>query len=335
MNSRERVLAAFHGKPLDRRAVSLVLSLYGARLTQCELPEYYTNPTAYARGQSAVREIFQPDFLFGPFSTPLEGKAFGSQVRFFEDQAPNLTRPVICSSEEINKFVIPDIDSHPTLTYFRESIRLMKKEHGTEVPVTAVLLDPVSLPVMIMGMDGWLSTLLFDQDGTRRIFDITIPYFVRWANALLADGADFIMIPSSVANPTIISREIAEEVAIPALKDSFLQINGPIVMHSGGAPLIPFIDLLSTLPNVVGFVVNGGEDLEKARNSAGDERLLVGNIDGPTLHTRSLEEIQSECIKILNNRQNDLSFIMCTSAADVSYYTPREKIHAFCKTVKS
>ncbi|MCP4414546.1 MAG: uroporphyrinogen decarboxylase, partial [Gammaproteobacteria bacterium] len=39
MNSRERVLAAFHGKPMDRRAVSLVLSLYGARLTQCELPE--------------------------------------------------------------------------------------------------------------------------------------------------------------------------------------------------------------------------------------------------------------------------------------------------------
>ncbi len=108
-----------------------------------------------------------------------------------------------------------------------------------------------------------------------------------------------------------------------------------VVVHSGAVPVLSFIDLLSNLPNVVGSVVDSGEDLEKLRNRAGDDHLLVGNIDGPTLHTRSREEIQSECIKLLKNRQDDLRFIMCTSAADVSYYTPREKIHAFCQAVKS
>ena len=62
MNSMERIQAALAGKPVDRRAIAPVLGLYGARLTNCPLDQYYTDPAAYARGQSAVRETFQPDW---------------------------------------------------------------------------------------------------------------------------------------------------------------------------------------------------------------------------------------------------------------------------------
>ena len=78
MNSIERISATLQGKPTDRRAVSLLLPLYGARLTDCKPSKYYTDAAAYARGQSAVRETFQPDVLFGPFAVALEGAAFVS-----------------------------------------------------------------------------------------------------------------------------------------------------------------------------------------------------------------------------------------------------------------
>ena len=155
MNSMERVVAAIQGQPINRRAVSLVLSLYGAKLTNCPLTDYYTNPTAYARGQFAVRETLQPDILLGPLAFCLEGQVFGSQVRFFENQAPNLTSPAISSADEIQRLTTPDINSHPTLTFFQEAIRQMSDQHGQEVPIAAVTLNPVDLPAMIMAKTRW------------------------------------------------------------------------------------------------------------------------------------------------------------------------------------
>ena len=63
MNSLERVTAALSGKSFDRRPVSITLSLYGARLTNCPLTTYYTDADEYFRGQEAVYKTFQPDIL--------------------------------------------------------------------------------------------------------------------------------------------------------------------------------------------------------------------------------------------------------------------------------
>ncbi len=214
MNSMERIMATLQGKPVDRRAVSLTLSLYGARLTSCDLQTYYTNPARYARGQSAVRELFKPDIIFAPFALPLLGAAFGGEVRFFENQAPNLVKPAISSASEIDQLVVPDIDTDPHLTYFRECIRLLAAECGTEIPVVAIALSPVDLPSMIMGIEPWLETLLFDEEGFNRMLDITTPHFVKWVNALLADGATCVALPAAFTNSNILPHNIAEKIAV-------------------------------------------------------------------------------------------------------------------------
>lgn len=335
MNSLERVLATLQGEPTDRRAVSLTLSLYGARLTGCRLTEYYTNPVAYARGASAVMETFQPDILFGPFALCLEGEAFGSRVRFYEDQAPNLTRPAISSSGEIAQLAAPDIETHPRLRFFRATIRRMAAEHGQQVPIAAVALGPMGLPAMIMGIEGWLETLLFDEAGTQRMLEMAVPYFVRWANVLLAEGASLVVVPAAFANPTIVTREMAARIAVPALKKAYSQINGPLIVHSAGVSLAPFLDLLADLPNVVGFVLNHGDSFAEARARVGAQATLIGNIDGPTLHMREPDEIAAECRKVLHDRRDDPHFILGTSAADIGFDTPVENIRAVLRAAQA
>ncbi|MFQ5343211.1 MAG: uroporphyrinogen decarboxylase family protein [Anaerolineae bacterium] len=335
MNSLERVLATLQGEPTDRRAVSLTLSLYGARLTGCRLTEYYTNPVAYARGASAVMETFQPDILFGPFALCLEGEAFGSRVRFYEDQAPNLTRPAISSSGEIAQLAAPDIETHPRLRFFRATIRRMAAEHGQQVPIAAVALGPMGLPAMIMGIEGWLETLLFDEAGTQRMLEMAVPYFVRWANVLLAEGASLVVVPAAFANPTIVTREMAARIAVPALKEAYSQINGPLIVHSAGVSLAPFLDLLADLPNVVGFVLNHGDSFAEARARVGAQATLIGNIDGPTLHMREPDEIAAECRKVLHDRRDDPHFILGTSAADIGFDTPVENIRAVLRAAQA
>jgi uroporphyrinogen decarboxylase len=99
MNSLERLHATLAGKPLDRRAVAPVLGLYGARLTGCPLEQYYTDPVAYVRGQTAIREMFQPDILYAPVAFASLGAAFGGELVHLETMPPDLrTRPYSHSS---------------------------------------------------------------------------------------------------------------------------------------------------------------------------------------------------------------------------------------------
>ncbi|MEQ8224253.1 MAG: uroporphyrinogen decarboxylase family protein, partial [Candidatus Eremiobacterota bacterium] len=107
MNSLERVTCAIRGEVSDRPPVSVTLSMYGARLTGCPLEKYYTDAAAYAEGQSAVKEIFQPDIIFTPFVLTAEGEAFGSRVKFFQNQPPNMSEPSVKSAEEFLKLPVP------------------------------------------------------------------------------------------------------------------------------------------------------------------------------------------------------------------------------------
>lgn len=109
---------------------------------------------AYVEGQCAVRETFQPDLLFSPFVLTAFGEAFGSEVTYFEHQAPNITRPAVASAQEAVHMSLPDIDTHPRLVFMRNAVRPLAAQYGGKVPVVGVVVCPVDLPALIMGGRG-------------------------------------------------------------------------------------------------------------------------------------------------------------------------------------
>lgn len=223
----------------------------------------------------------------------------------------------------------------PHLLYFREAIRRMSAEHGPHVPVAAIVSGPIDLPAMILGIDGWLESLLLNKEATRRVLEMTISYSVDWINALFSDGAAFVALPVDFASPRIVTRDIAVQITVPALREALAQVTGPIFIHSGGAPLAPSVELLAGLPNVAGFVLNGGDELALARKKIGPEAVLVGNIEGPSLFMRTREEIEADCLTALRDRRGDPHFVLGTCMADISFDTPPEKIAVFRETAEA
>ena len=114
MNSLSRIQAALTGEWSDRRALSMLLPLYGARLTECPLTKHYSDPVAYADGMSEAFETFHSDVLFGPFAVTAEGEAFGSQMALRGEQAPILARPVINGADQIEQLELPAEEASPT-----------------------------------------------------------------------------------------------------------------------------------------------------------------------------------------------------------------------------
>ncbi len=335
MNSMERVLATLAGKPLDRRVFAPVLGLYGARLTNCPLEQYYNDPAAYTAGQSAVRETFRPDVLCAPLAFAAIGAAFGSELTVLATESPNVRRPAIQSLEEWDSLVPPDPEKHPLLLYFRDTIRLMAAQHGSEMPIAMVIPIPMDIPAVIMGLENWLGTVLFDPDGAKRVMEMIIPLYVRLVNGFFAAGATFVAMPCGFASSAIVTREIVTNFTRPILAKVLAQLRGPVILHNVGAPMLPYLDLLTGLPSVAAYIVDQRDDLAEARRLVGPDSVLFGGLDCTTIGQMTVAEVDERCRAILEERRHDPRFVLGTSGPDVSWNTPPENIHAMRKAVES
>lgn len=335
MTSKERVFGAVGGTSVDRRPFAATLSLYGAKLTGCPLRQYYSDASAYARGQAAVLETFQPDILFSPFALVALAEAFGGEAVYFDDRPPNLRHPAISSVEDLPQLTVPGVDSNPRILYTRQGVQEMAAAHGDETVIAGILLSPIDLPLMIMGIDAWMQTVLFDESGTKRMLDLTVPFFSAYADALVADGADVLIMPAAFLSPAVVTRKIVETVALPILREALSGVKCPTVIHHVGGPFLAFLDLFTDLPNVVGFILDHRDDLGAAREKTGSGVTLLQGPDGPNMGKETPEEVERQCDAILKDRRGDPYFILATTCADVAYDTPPENIHAMRRAVEN
>jgi uroporphyrinogen decarboxylase len=330
MNGRERILATLGGQPVDRRAFIPVLSLYGARLTHCPLETYYADPRAYAQGQIAVMDAFEPDLLLSPFVFASIGAAFGGDVPLAGRQAPNVRRPGVPSAAAFERMVFPDPDTNPHLLFFRESVRRLAEICRSDVPIAACLPSPIDLPVLALGIETWLETVLFDPACAQRVLERSTELFVRLANDLFADGAMVAILPCGFASPAVLPRGPVESLMRPALAAALGQLKGPSVLHHAGASLLGHLDLLTGLPGVIGYALRHEEGLPEARRIVGSEPVLFSGPHGPSLAEMEAPAVEQACLEILQERQaaGDDRFILVTLGADVPLETPPENLHA-------
>jgi uroporphyrinogen decarboxylase len=333
MNGLERALAVIEGKPTDRQPYTLLLSLFGARFIEDSFPMFYRDASTWVKGQKKAVELTDPDIVTTPFAFPLEAEAFGSIVTFPDFYAPNIQKPCITDLSQIDNLLIPGHD-HPNLRFILETTRLMAQEYGGNKAVASLLFSPCDLPALLLGIEKWIDTLLFEPTHVSTLLNATSQHFVRLANSCLSLGANFVVTTANFTNPTIVTEKMFKGI-LPWLKAAFEKVNGPIVIHHGGCKLGGFIADFAKLPNVVGIIVDPTDDLSEARKAVGEKLVLMGNLDGPMLEKYSSETAEKICLKILENRKADPHFIFASSNADIGYHTSVEVIKTVVKTIKN
>lgn len=334
MNSLGRILATIPGKETDVVPFTLLLSLYGASLIKSDTTSYYRDPELWFMGQQKVIDLFDPDIVITPFSFPIEAEAFGSELTFLNKYAPNVKKPIITDLSQIDQLTTPNFETSASIQFFLKAIDLFHENYGEQRAIGTPIHSPADFPALLMGIEKWIDTLFFHPKAVDDIMQKTIKHFINLGNEFFKRGATFLIVPVNFTTPMIITENIFKKL-IPYLEFAFSSIKGPIVIHNGGAKLLPFLHHFAKLPNVIAFVLEPSESFDEARNIIGDELVLMGNIDGPDLINLNTETVAEKTLKILNNRKNDKHFIFASSNADIPYDTPPEIIHTIVSTIRN
>ena len=332
MTGLERVLCALRGEPADRRAFTLTLSLYGARLTGCSVREYFTAPRRYLEGQREVVRLLDPDILFAPFVLPFEALAYGGEEVWLERFAPNMRKPPF-RDPDLAEPLGEGLLLAPGVAYLLESTRLLAGEFGARKPVCAVLTAPVDLPAMLLGIETWLEILLFDPARSASLMHLAEGHFQRLAEALFQAGATFVATPVMFANLRLVTPGLLEKAILPCLARAYALCPGPVVFHHGGNRIEDHLGLYAGLPNVAGFVLDPRDSVSSARDVLGPQRLLLGNLDGPALARSDPHRARRQAAEILSNRSTDRPFVLASGHADVPYDTNPDTLLAVRQAV--
>ncbi|MBN1241447.1 MAG: hypothetical protein JXA15_01920 [Spirochaetales bacterium] len=333
MTGSERIGAALRGDFSDRRAFTMTLSLYGARLSGSRPGDYYRESALYHRGQAEVAALVDPDVLFGPFAMPLEAEAWGASLVWTDKAPPNVGKPLRSAASFLEREA-PRPDSDPRLSYLVESVRLVAADNADTRPVAAVATSPSDLPAMALGIDAWLEILLFDPGLADRVLERSGEHFRALCAAYAAAGAAFVAVPVMFANPRIVTEGIVRERIAPYLAREFGAAGLPVVFHHGANPLAEYLPLFAGLPGVAGFALAERDDLGAARAALGQGALILGGVEGPTIARRPLGRVLEVARSVLRDRAADPRFVFATASADVPWDTDPENLAALARTVR-
>ncbi|MFH1532151.1 MAG: uroporphyrinogen decarboxylase family protein [Pseudomonadota bacterium] len=333
MTSMERIGTALsHAEP-DRVPVMLTVTMHGAKELGLSIEEYFSKPRHVVEGQLRLRRKFGHDCLNALTYGAMEYEAFGGRATFADDGPPNAGEPVIRTRADIFNLTVPKIQDVPKLQDGLAITRGLTEAAAGEVPVVGVAISPFSMPVMLMGFQGWLDLLHDDREAVDRLMEVTGRFCSDWANAQFAAGATAVAYYDPVSASDITHEDLFREIGLPAARRTIQSFQGAAAYHlASGRALGRIDDYAST--GAAGLGVSSQEDLGKIKRQCAGRLAVIGNLNGIKMVRWSPEEMRAAAAACIAAAAPGGGFVLSDNHGEIPFQVPDETLHALMDTAR-
>lgn len=212
-----------------------------------------------------------------PFDISAEAEFFGCGIKDgTKEQQPSVNSHVVKSVEDVESRKGFDINTGRVATIC-ESIKILADKYP-ELPIMGSMLGPFSLAQHMVG-DDWFMAIMTEPDYAQAVMDLTIDFNVQYANKMVDNGADTMVIIDPTASAMLIGDEYFKQLVVPAHKaivDAMEARGVPTIVHICG-------DTTLSLPlmeesGCAAISVDQTVDIATAKGKVNNSRI-VGNID--------------------------------------------------------
>ncbi len=257
----------------------------------------------------------------------LEAEAFGSTVRFSDDEVPTVTGSIVSSEEDADALKVPEIGAGRTQIYIdaiEKAVQLI-----TDRPVFAGVIGPFSLAGRLMDVSEAMIYCYDEPDMVHTVLGKVTEFIINYINAYKAVGANGVLMAEPLAG--LLSPALEEEFSCEYVKkiveatqdDEFLvcyhncgnctiqQIssitqNGCRVFHFGNA-----IDMAEMMPNIP------------------DNMIAMGNVDpAGQFRNGTPESVKEETLSIMGKCASYPNYVP-SSGCDIPPLSSWDNIQAF------
>ena len=246
MSKKERVLAALNKQDVDRTPVANPTSVATVEmmdLVDAPFPEACRS--AELNAKLAATEISQFDFdsIAPYFSIIQESSAIGCEMQWEQkDNWPTvrMSNPIWKTASDIK--VPANFLDHPDVKVITDSIRILKKEFGDEVPIIGKTMGPWTLAYHVFGVETFLLGSVDNPDETAEALEKLCEFTYLFGEAQIDAGADVLTVPDH-ATGDLVSGQYYQKFLQDIHTEMAERFSVPLILHICGRTVdrMPFI----------------------------------------------------------------------------------------------
>ncbi|MHA1930305.1 MAG: uroporphyrinogen decarboxylase family protein [Candidatus Thorarchaeota archaeon] len=292
----ERVSTTLQLKEPDKVPVFLFFTIQGAGIKGMSIQEYYNTPEAVADAQIHLQNEYQHDCLYSFYYAGKEYEAFGGESRIQTHGPPESGKPVFTAAEDILSLELPS-PSCKELEPIIHTQKLLFEKKGDELPIINAVIAPLSLPVMLLGFEKWIDTIVSDRELAKDVVEHLSEFTIGLSNYMFENGATALAYFNPLAAPHMMFQKDYEFISFPTCKKYFKSIKGAAVYAFAGGKCTDLLNLVVDDIGVPGVVISSSDDLGEVKKQVGSKTNLLGNLDNISMTHWTKEKTESEIIR--------------------------------------
>ncbi len=216
----ERIQKTLSQERADRVPVVAELGTITAQTKGVSVRRYVQDGEIIAHCQIAAAENCECDAVIAIADLSVEAEAIGCPVVFPEHNTPYVQSPVLESISDLKKLEVPDPHTKGRMPEILKATRLMKANSNGRI-VVAHVLGPMTIASRIMDVEKLLYLIVDKPDSFQQLLDYTTNVSIAFAEALIQEGADCIVMLDPSSSPAVLPPKLFREFTSLAVKRVF------------------------------------------------------------------------------------------------------------------
>jgi uroporphyrinogen decarboxylase len=314
---------------LNRPLVIPLMGYPGTQLTHSTIKQNEFNWGLHSWTIHELSERFEPDAIFSMMDLAVLANALGLPVRFPLEESPSIEYPLVKQLIDLYRFLPLDPLKDGLVMAFVETMKFMNRT--IDIPKGAYVIGPFTLTGLLMGATEVAVATIKDPGLVIGVLEFCTGMISRYAQALVAAGADIIA--------------ILEPTAVMLSPEAFWEFSGQFVKRIiEEIPVIPMLHICGNTTHLIPSMVRTNAqaisldslvDLPAIAQGIPESVFLGGNIDPVRVMLQGTpEQVRQETSRLLEHMAPYPNFILSTGC-DLPPETPLKNIEAFMEVGKS
>ncbi len=334
MTSKERIIAALQGKPVDRTPVMLHNFMMAASEAGISMKEFRENPASMAEAFIRSVEKYHFDGIMVDMDTVTLAGAAGVPVDFPEHEPARTRGSRLASLSDVGALTPVDISSYPYVNNWLEAVRLITEQIGGEIYIRGNCdQDPFTLAGMIRGSADWMTDLyLATEEEKIALLEYSAGITCQFIRLMAQTGCHMVSNGDSPAGPDLIPPELYVKYALPYEKrvaDEAHRQGLPYALHICGNTDLILELMLETGSDA--FELDYKTDIRKIATTFAGKATFIGNIDpSGVLALGTPDLIRKKTLELIEIMRPSNRFILNAGCA-IPAETPEQNLFAMLK----
>ena len=310
-----------------------VLSFPSISLMGVTVRDLVNSSELQAKGMKLIADRLDSAAAVSMMDLSVEAEAFGSEIRFADDEVPTVIGSILISQEDADALSIPPVGAGRTGQYIeaiRQACGLIQDR-----PVFAGVIGPYSLAGRLMDVTEIMVNCYADPDFVHAAMKKVTAFLINYLLAYRDTGAAGVVLAEPLTG--LLSPDLAEEFSEPYVKeivdavqtDEFL-----VIYHNCGNNTIQMIDsILRT--GAAAYHFGNAISMKEMLPHIPDDVVVMGNVDpAGQFKNGTPESIREETLRIMSECCPGHSNFVISSGCDIPPASSWENIDAFFRAVE-